>query len=73
MKSIDCGDAGYLTLSLVGTAVAVTTTAIAILRVQPYLSAASKKPFSIIAEGTQTQKWRGLRDAYRNWVIENLV
>ena len=32
------------------------------------LSAAYKKPFSIIAEGTQTQQWRALRDEFPNWM-----
>ena len=35
------------------------------------LCATYNKPFSFIAEGTQTQKWRALRDEFRNWVIEN--
>ncbi len=37
------------------------------------LSATYKKPFSILAEGTQTQKWRGLRDEFINWAIRNLA
>jgi hypothetical protein len=30
-----------------------------------------KKPFDILAKGSEFESWRALRDEFRNWVIES--